>query len=387
MGNLRVWPVLRAYAISIGLWTALSLLTGWNYRLFDQQVHIDSSLLGMIYLAESRGLAYAVLTPVIFYLVRRYPLDLRHSYWPIVFYALGLIPFMVSYSAIRWAVLPSWDPGLQQYVPRSTAGPLAWIYSGFADQITIYIAIVVSAHAYEYFERVRQQQMERYEYQQALAVSELQALKMQLHPHFLFNTLHGISTLIDTDQKNAKAMVVKLSGLLRTALRYSGADLISLREELNFIREYLDLEAMRLGPRLKVEWFIDPAAESMLVPQMILQPLVENAIQHGVAGQRGDGWIEMFAQKTSTSLELKIRNSTAGGRPEGTAVGLRNTEARLKHLYADEASLSFVIGDDNVAVTVLKFPALGSNPLAADAGALAQPKPETQLRAQIGPGS
>jgi two-component system LytT family sensor kinase len=378
-------PVVRAYVISIGLWTALSLLTGWNYKIFDQQVNIHSSLLGMIYLAESRGIAYALLTPLIIYIVRRYPVGLRGSSWPVFFYVLGLAPFMVSYSVIRWAVLPNWDPDLQQYVSRSSSGPLAWIYSGFADQITIYIAIVVGAHAYEYFERVRKQQMERYEYQQALAVSELQALKMQLHPHFLFNTLHGISTLIDTDQNNAKAMVVKLSGLLRTALRYSGADLITLREELNFIREYLDLESMRLGPRLKVEWFIDPAAEPMLVPQMILQPLVENAIQHGVAGQRGDGWIELFAQKAGGLLLIKIRNRAAGGRPEGTALGLRNTQARLKHLYADEANLSFVIGDDNVAVTALKFPALGSNPLAADTASFAQRKPEPELRAQVGP--
>lgn len=380
--HLRVQPVLRAYAISIGLWTLLSLLAGWNYRIFDQQLHIDSSLRGMIYLAESRGLAYALLTPMIFYVVRRHPLGLRQSAWPLIFYTLGLIPFMLSYSVIRWAVLPTWDPGLQQYVPRSTSGPLAWLYSGFADQITIYIAIVVAAHAYEYFDRARKQKIENYEYQQALAVSELQALKMQLHPHFLFNTLHGISTLIDTDQDNAKAMVVKLSGLLRTALRYSGADLISLHEELNFIREYLDLESMRLGPRLKVQWFIDPAAEPMLVPQMILQPLVENAIQHGVAGQRGDGWIELLALKTSNSLELKIRNSTAGGRPEGTAVGLRNTEARLKHLYADEASMSFVIGDDNVAVTVLKFPALGANPPAAETAVL--PQSQVNLRPEVG---
>ena len=385
MAPSRIQPVVRAYALSIGLWTALSLLTGWNYRIFDQQVHIESSLRGMIYLAESRGIAYALLTPVIIYIVRRHPLGLRRSPWPLIFYALGLVPFMVSYSVIRWAVLPGWDPILQQYLARSNSSPLAWIYSGFADQITIYIAIVVGAHAYEYFERVRKQQMERYEYQQALAVSELQALKMQLHPHFLFNTLHGISTLIDNDQKNAKAMVVKLSGLLRTALRYSGADLISLREELNFIREYLDLESMRLGPRLKVEWFINPAAEPMLVPQMILQPLVENAIQHGVAGQRGDGWIELYAQKVGAMLELKIRNSTAAGRPDGTAVGLRNTQARLKHLYADEASLSLVIGDDNVAVTTLKFPALGSNPLAGDAAGLPQRKPESGLRAEIGP--
>ena len=187
---------------------------------------------------------------------------------------IACVSFMLLYACIGWCVLRS-DPALQEYIPRNGLGPLELIHQGFADQITMYLAIVVAAHAYQYFEKLRKQEMESVEFQRALAASELQALKMQLHPHFLFNTLHGISTLIDTDQASAKEMVVKLSTLLRGTLEHSSSDLIPLREELKFVREYLDLEAMRLGTRLNVEWSIDSDTGSTLVPQLILQTLVE----------------------------------------------------------------------------------------------------------------
>jgi len=267
---------------------------------------------------------------------------------------------MLLYASIRWAVLPPWDTALQQYVPRTAHGPLELIHQGFADQITIYIAIVVAAHAYQYFERVRKQELEKYEYQQALAASELQALKMQLHPHFLFNTLHGISTLIDSDGKNAKAMIVKLSSLLRTAVEHGSSDLIPLQEELKFVREYLDLEKMRLGSRLSVDWSIDPDTQQTLVPQLILQPLVENAIRHGVACSREGGWVDIFSRRCDGVFEIRIRNSVEGKRPAGTGVGLRNTEARLRYLYSGDATFSFVLSADHTATATLVLPALGS---------------------------
>jgi len=267
---------------------------------------------------------------------------------------------MVLYAWIRWIVQPPWDAALQAFVPPSAHSSFEVMQGGFADQITIYIAIVVAAHAYHYFERVRKQELERYEHQQALAVSELQALKMQLHPHFLFNTLHGISTLIESDQKTAKVMTLKLSRLLRTALEHGTSDLIPLEEELKFVGEYLDLEKMRLGPRLAVSWSIDPDTQPVLVPQWILQPLVENAIRHGIACSRGGGWVEILSQMNNGTVELRVRNSVAGKRCDGTGVGLRNMQARLKHLYADEASLAFTESDDQTATATIMLPVLGS---------------------------
>jgi LytS/YehU family sensor histidine kinase len=136
---------------------------------------------------------------------------------------------------------------------------------------------------------------------QALAESELQALKSQLQPQFLFNALHGISTLIEVDKARAREMVLKLSSLLRTVLQDGTADLIPLKEELKFAEAYLDIDKMRLGERLEIYWKIPADARQLLVPPLILQPLVENAIVHGAACAREkaagsklgcDGWNE-----------------------------------------------------------------------------------------------
>jgi two-component system LytT family sensor kinase len=351
----------RAYLLSIVIWSALSLLTGWNYLIFDQSVNIHSTLTQMIFLAEARGLAFALLTPPIFYIVRRYSSGVQKHVRYLLAYCLGAGPFMVVYACIRWVILPPWSPSQLQFVSRGSAGPWAIVHDGFADIITNYVLIVVAAHAYGYLERMRKQELERSEFEHALAASELQALKMQLHPHFLFNTLHGISTLIDSDGAAAKAMIVKLSSLLRMALEHSGSDLIPLQEEMKFIGEYLDLEKMRFGARLAVMRLIDPATLPMLVPQLILQPLVENAIRHGIAGSRENGWVEIESRRTAQGLELLVRNSVGDEKPRGSGLGLRNTEARLRHLYADEARFAFEMRSDRTATAALFVPALGSH--------------------------
>ena len=352
--------IVRAYLISVAVWGALSLLTGWQYRIFDQSLNIHSTVFDMLRLAEARGFAFALLTPPIFYIVRRYLAGSRRSLRSVLIYCLGVGPFMFLYAWIHWLILPPWDPALQGYVSRAGHSPYELIQSGFADQITMYIAIVVAAHAYEYFERTRKQELEKSEFQRALTASELQALKMQLHPHFLFNTLHGISALIDTDGKSARGMIVKLSSLLRSTLERGDSDLIPLAEELRFVREYLDLEKMRLGTRLAVRWLVDANTRQLLLPPLILQPLVENALRHGVACSREGGWIEIASQRSDTTFELRVRNSVGGKRPAGTGVGLRNTEARLRCLYAEEARFSFALAPDQTASAILVLPALGS---------------------------
>ena len=275
-------------------------------------------------------------------------------------WSLGALPFVLLHTSILWVLVPPYDDALQQFVSRSFSSWLEMIRGGFANQIFIYIAIVVAAHAYEYLKRLRRQEREKYEYQQALAASELQALKMQLHPHFLFNTLHGIATLIDDDAKNAKAMIIKLSSLLRTALERNSTDLIPLEDELKFVGEYLDLETMRFGSRLKIEWKAAPEIRQLLVPQMMLQPLVENAIRYGIASSREGGWIEIAASAGNGILNIQVRNSVGGTTSIGTGVGLRNAEARLKYLYSGDASLHFTVAEDRIATVRLALPALNS---------------------------
>jgi LytS/YehU family sensor histidine kinase len=157
-------------------------------------------------------------------------------------------------------------------------------------------------------------------------------------------------------------MIVKLSNLLRTALDRDNSDLIPLEGELRFVKEYLDLEKMRFGSRLKIEWQIAPETSRLLVPQMILQPLVENAIRHGVSSSREGGWVEVATSASNGTLNIRVRNSVGGETSNGTGVGLRNVEARLKYLYSGDASLRLTVSEDRTASASLVLPALNSQP-------------------------
>jgi two-component system LytT family sensor kinase len=360
MQPLRLRAIARAYLMSIAFWYGIALLMGLQYRPLNRQ-NLWSSLIEMLILAGAHAFPFALWTPPIFYVVAKYISFSRNRIRYVLLWLLGAVPFVMFYSGMV-LLTPPYDDVLQKHVSWSIHAWLQIIRAGFADETFFFLAIVVAAHAYEYFKRVRRQEAERYEYQQALAASELQALKMQLHPHFLFNTLHGIATLAETDPKSAKAMIVKLSNLLRTALDRDNSDLIPLEGELRFVREYLDLEKMRFGSRLKVEWQIAPETCRLLVPQMILQPLVENAIRHGVSSSREGGWIEVATSASNGILNIRVLNSVGGETSNGTGVGLRNVEARLKYLYSGDASLRLTVAEDRTASASLVLPALNSQP-------------------------
>jgi hypothetical protein len=323
------------------------------------QRHIYTAFYRLLMVNGVWCLTVAILTPPIFYIVRRYPI-MRATQWKrVAAYLVGVAPFMLVFACVRWVLMPPWNATVQDFGARSLHSFFEIFYI-FADQVWTYLMIVVTAHALEYFLRSRQQEIEKAELQQALAASELQALKSQLHPHFLFNTLHGISTLVDTNRVRAKSMIVTLSSLLRTALQHGNVDLISLEDELRFLQSYLELEKMRLEERLRVEWDVEPQARQMLVPQLILQPLVENAIVHGIASSRAGGWLRIRALVVGEHLHLEIRNSVAGHSRAGLGVGLPNTRARLSYLYSEDGSFDFVLGVDGVATANLRFPAFAA---------------------------
>lgn len=359
MKPLSVRTVARAYLMSFAFWSGIALLMGLQYRPLDPHA-LWSSLVALLIEVALRGLGFAVWTPPIFFLVWKYLRFSKSRFRYLVLWALGAVPFVLLQTSILWVLVPPYDDVLHKYLSRSAHSWVEMIRGAFADQVFIYISVVVAAHAYQYLKRLQREERERYEYQQALAASELQALKMQLHPHFLFNTLHGIATLIDSDPKNAKLMILKLSGLLRSALDRNSADLISFHEELEFVEAYLDLERMRFGDRLTIERRFARDTDELLVPQMILQPIVENAIRHGIASSRERGWLAMEAAKVNGNLEILVSNSVGIKGSNGTGVGLRNVEARLKYLYAGEACVRFSISEDRVANLKLVLPALST---------------------------
>lgn len=353
--------IARAYLTSFAFWFGLALLMGLQYRAPDPHQFWHWLALFLVEVGL-RALTFCFWTPPIFYLANRC-LSLskrRLHYW--LAWSAGAFPFVLLQSTLLWILIPNYDDATRTYIPRSLQSWRDMIHHSFADQLFIYISIVVAAHAYEYLKRLRNEERERYEYQQALAASELQALKMQIHPHFLFNTLLGIATLVDADPPKARSMILKLSNLLRTALDGGSYDLIPLEEELKFVREYLDIEKMRFGDRLGIKWAISEKTCRFLVPQMILQPLVENAIRHGIAPALGGGWIEIAATAEQGTLRIQVRNSFADNGSTGTGLGLRNVEARLKHLYSGSAHLGLTMAKDHTVTASLTLPVLDHSP-------------------------
>jgi len=365
-------PIFRAYAFSIVFWMPLSVLVAWQTYSLDRKAHLDVELSNLLWVYAARYLTVALLTPALFYVVTRWPVSSR-DFRRVGVYVLGYIPFSCAFALIRWVVLPPWMEETMSFGPRTLHTLFELAYGTFADVLLLFLGILVAAHAYTYFVRGQQQEMDRLRLRQSLAQSELQALRTQLQPHFLFNTLQGVSTLIETNPPTAQAMLQKLGSLLRTVLKRGSSDLISLKEELAFVRAYLDLEHMRLGTRLAVRWRIAPDAEAALIPQLLLQPLVENAIAHGIAPAREGGWIAIEAHIRDDVLRVEIRNSVAATSQPGLQVGLVNVKARLKHLYADDAHFEFLVqGETKVAVARLEVPALASS--ISDSGVESSPR-------------
>jgi hypothetical protein len=335
---------------AIVFWMSFAFVMAWEDRVRALQRGAHPSYWHYVLVETGMCVTFALMTPAIFAIVRRYPVTRETRFLRGAAYLLGAFPFIIAFSCLRWAILPPWSSAHQEFVPR-TFDSFLLITTTFADQTWTYLATVVAAHAFTYMQ-------ERLELLQAVTTSELQALKSQIHPHFLFNTLHGISTLIDYDKTKAKAMIVMLANLLRTALKQGHTDLIALHEELKFVEDYLAIEKVRLGERLDVRWDIDADTRGLLVPQLILQPLLENAIVHGIACCREGGWVQVASRKHGQTLEIQIANSMCGlGQKPGMGVGLQNIRSRLRYLYSEEATFEFKTHDYQFATATMILPA------------------------------
>jgi hypothetical protein len=228
-------------------------------------------------------------------------------------------------------------------------------------EMLVYASIIVADQALAYQQRYREAAVQKAQLEARLAEAQLDALKMQLHPHFLFNTINAISVLMRKgDSAAAVRMLGGLSDLLRRSLTSLHVETVPLDEELDFIERYLDIEEMRFPDRLRVSIDIDPEAGKAKVPCLILQPIVENAIEHGIAPRVSGGTITISARIVGDRLRIEVRDDGVGlhdaGRPKGHGVGLSNVRKRLAQLYRDNHTFTLEPGTPNGAIAVLELP-------------------------------
>lgn len=219
-----------------------------------------------------------------------------------------------------------------------------WIFS---SNLTLYTIQFVSYHLVRNVQRLRLKEKQAAEFMALARERELEALKAQINPHFLFNTLNSISATLKRAPDQAREMIAKLAGLMRYALDSADRDLVSLREEVDFVRQYLDLEGHRFSDRLEAHVEIDAPEDTLEtpVPPMVLQPLVENALKHGIAPSEAGGTVTVRVMTTNDHLRVSVEDTGVGAETEHplslsqNGTGLTNTSIRLEHTYGPDAVL------------------------------------------------
>jgi two-component system, LytTR family, sensor kinase len=303
--------------------------------------------------------AWALFAPMIFRVCRKF--DLTGGRWRMI---AGQLAAAAIFSLLHCCVVTTaaWIEAQVIHTGFSLGRLFEIILTNyFHEDVLIYVGIVSVWYALDYYHQFREGERQAAELEKHLAKARLHALKMQLHPHFLFNTLNGIASLNYENPKAANRMLARLSELLRMTLDDDGAQEVPLRKELEFNRGYLELEQIRLGDRLTTKLDIAPETLDASVPNLLLQPLVENAIRHGIAPYSAPGEICVHAHREKNTLHLRVTDSGPGltgnkGAAGGTGVGLQNTRARLRQLYGNAHRFELTNAEPGGLVVEIEIP-------------------------------
>ena len=347
------------WAVAFAVWTFISLAATATiyqlYRRFNGGIGLGE-IAGMEF---SQVLTYAPLTPLVFALAVRYPL--QRGNWvkrSLLHLAAGIVFTLVHISLRAATPYGYWDPASRQWTSaiwdsHAHAFRAPWVVlrsmflGSVVDDVTgAYVPIVLVAHAVSYYRRFRERELRATQLEGQLAKAHLQRLKSQLQPHFLFNTMHSISALMLTDVNAADRMMCRLSDLLRISLETADTQITTLNRELEFVTCYLEIEKVRFEERMKVIFDIAPETLDAQVPHLLLQPLVDNAVKHGISKLSVGGEIRITVRRQDNELQLQIKDNGPGVRKTGTlatnGLGLRITRERLESLYVQNQSLELV---------------------------------------------
>jgi signal transduction histidine kinase len=335
------------------LFALFMLLQSYIYRTrVGQSINYPILLVGEF----SYAWLWCALTPLVLWLSRRFRIEKKSFFPNVAIHAVASLLFSVFHKAVSGAIYEfarslqgstfSWENPVQ--------GVLAYMDYG----ILIYWIILLLKYSLDYYSRYHDSEVRSSRLEAQLSRAQLEALRMQLHPHFLFNTLNAVSVLIDRDPEGARATIGRLSDLLRLTLEYDGVQEVPLDQEIDFLERYLAIEKTRFGDRLTVGFQIAPDTVRAAVPAMILQPLVENAIKHGINRQRGPGMVEVSSSRGEGVLRLSVRDNGAGLRdqPGRKGVGLTNTRERLEKMYGSDFLLEIKNNDGGGVTAVVEIP-------------------------------
>ncbi|HEX8176420.1 MAG TPA: histidine kinase [Pyrinomonadaceae bacterium] len=356
-------------ALIWGVWTFIGLVfTGQFYfSMYRSDRPVEWTY--AFYLQMTWAYLWALATPVILWLAERFPIERKHLGWHL---SLHVLASLALSTFVTWSghFLLYLNYGYRVGRPYPVERALRFVVENFSEGIGIYLLVTIITYAFSYYNRYRKGELRAMQLEAQLSQAQLQALKMQLQPHFLFNTLHSISALLSRDTDKARTMITRLGDFLRLTLENSGSQEVTLQQEIEFLRCYLEIERVRFQDRLTTRVEIDPAALDSKVPNLILQPIVENAIRHGIAPRSTPGHIIIKAKQEDEILRIEVRDNGSGlpvNRKDENlftkGVGLANTQTRLERLYG--ASHRFELTNDPCGglVVTLEIPAKKGKPV------------------------
>ncbi len=349
-----IWSIVAGFWIAVGVLSAVQ----FYYTLLGEKVPISGQKVFSVQAAQ--WFLWIPFSGVILWLGWRFPFQRKHWAARSIIHLAASTAIAAVHVTLHALVIVVLKP-----FPWRTNYAFSGVFWGqlqslFDLDFLIYWGVLGAGVAVTYYHKYREGELHAVALQAQLAQAQLQALKMQLHPHFLFNTLNAIAALVrKNENRHATDMIAGLSDLLRLALENAGAQEVSLQQELEFLERYLAIEQIRFGERLQVHMHIAPETLAARVPNLILQPLVENAIRHGIAARSSAGTIEISAVRTSSLLRLEIADDGPGLSQEAqtnSGVGLTNTRARLQQLYGVAQRLLLKNSERGGAVVTLEIP-------------------------------
>ncbi|HSP34342.1 MAG TPA: histidine kinase [Thermoanaerobaculia bacterium] len=346
----------REVLLVFAFWTFVATLSAVN-RLLDPRglglrLMSPAAPVALVYI---ESWLWAALTPLVFWIAARYAVE--RTNWA------SRVPVVAAYGLVIAIVVDQVLDFVRREIapfPRRGGAFLPWWRDvtrlRFLNQLLVFLAVLAAGVARNYYIRYQRRQQETAELRAQLADARLEALRMQINPHFLFNTLHAISALVDRDPAGVRRMIARLSELLRHTIESRGSDEIPLRDELDFLRRYIEIMEVRFQGRLKVTTSIDDEALEALVPNLILQPIVENALEHGASRTAGEGRVDIAAHRQGPDLVLSVRDNGPGLTGNVRGVGLSNTEARLAQLYGEAGALSIASAEGGGVLARITLP-------------------------------